>query len=204
VSGAIGTGDDRQCDGQAHHVGRVLGAAAPRLGALTVVFVFAGCSFFTVQGPKERGPHCTTGYAAPIVDMSAVATVAVLLTLALQSSDECDGNGCWPEAIASPLALVGGLNAASAIYGGVVVRSCNNHRERVAQDVATMVASLVPVAEAGVCDEVKRAVIVAEEMGNELGVTIALTNPAVLRCLAEPKAPSAETGTRDGSPKAAE
>jgi len=49
-----------------------------------------------------------------------------------------------------------------------------------------MIASLVPVAEAGACQEVRRAVIVAEEVSKELGVKYALTNPAVLRCLVTP------------------
>lgn len=160
--------------------------------ALACMAALAGCSFFTVQSATERGPHCTDGYAGPVVDTSAVATIAVLLTTAL-SGDECEGGACATTAVSSPVALVGGLYAASAVYGVVVVRGCNNHRAKMAHQVESMIANLVPVAEAGACEEVRRAVIVAEELSKDLGVKYSLTNPAVLRCLVQPAAPAASS-----------
>lgn len=155
--------------------------------------MLTGCSFVTVQGAKERGIHCSTSYAAPFVDLSTVATIAVLLMTVLD--DECDAGAasCAGDVVSSPVALVGALAAASTVYGGVVVRGCNNHREKLEQQVASMVANLVPVAEAGACEEVRRAAIVAEEiskdLGMRIGMRIALTNPAVLRCLVAPAVP---------------
>lgn len=148
---------------------------------VSLVLALASCSFVTVRGNTQRGHECTTSYAAPVVDLSVVATF-VVVALATAHEDRV-------AALTSPGALIGALAAGSMTYGALVVHGCNNHHEKLERDVQNMIASLVPVAEAGACDEVRKAVLVAEVASRDLDVKYALTNPAVLRCLVVESAP---------------